>query len=304
MRPLRLAFALALAAPLLIVACSSSSSSGDAFHAFASEYCNLTAHCCTSASEKDPASCTNSLETLQVYFGGTYDQARGDACLAALRKVSDCNYNAAESLCNGVLGSKGTTSGTKQPGDDCKSSSECAASADGPVTCSYTFSSGTNGGVTYQLCQVQAEGASDGPCEGDLEVNGSRSTQQSMGKPPGVAHFCPIAKGLKCESTSHTCKTLGDGGAACMTGELCKSGVCSSQMCAAVVAVGGSCAMGGVCAEGAFCQNGTCAAKLTAGMPCPIGNECVDFCDYSTKTCSSGGGTSSPPLGCFSSGNK
>jgi hypothetical protein len=305
MRALRLAFAFALAAPVALVACSSSSDSNGAgsIHAFSSEYCSLTAHCCTEASEQDPASCSSAIDSFQSVLGLTYDAARGQACLTALRAVKDCNFKGTQSACDGVLGSKsGAAAGTKQPGDDCKSSSECATSADGPVTCSYTFSSGANGGVTYQICQVQAEGVSGGPCDGDLDPSGSPYTQSTSGKPPAVAHFCPIAKGLKCDTTSHTCKVLGDGGAPCTTSTFCKSSTCTGGQCAPVVDVGGSCAMGGVCAEGAYCQSGTCAAKLAAGMPCPTGNECQGFCDSTTKTCTSGG-SSSPPLGCFSKGS-
>ncbi|MFO0672519.1 MAG: hypothetical protein U0235_23400 [Polyangiaceae bacterium] len=179
--------------------------------AFADQFCALYKPCCSQAGLRtDGAVCKAFVGVAAAQ--GSYDPAAGNKCLGELRAASgSADFCGASSskvapTCQTVYGSKGSSSsGTKAPGDACSSSSDCASSPEGEVTCRYSTSD-------KQFCQVQIDGKEgDSPCIGTKDgIVTSYTTSSSGGAPPPPrGYVCDRAKDLACDGAGSKCAALG-----------------------------------------------------------------------------------------------
>lgn len=205
----------------ITVAGGCSSNNDSASKGFIDEYCSLLVPCCGPGTDgSTPGSgCTSIYGFFTI--GATYDGAKADACLSEIRthKAEAQFCSQATRLapsCDQVF----RAGGTKQPGDSCAKSTECAPSNEGKVTCA---------GSVCQLAIAGKEG--DQPCLGTV-IGAITTDLPPPSKPIGRGFLCDSAKRLYC-SKSGACRRAADPGAPCDTA--IDSAVCgASARCDAV----------------------------------------------------------------------
>lgn len=258
----------------------SGSGTGTAASSFVAQYCDLFGQCCTKAQKTyDQGKCAAFLSAFTS--DATFDAAKGETCLAAVRsKQNDpsfCDNGSGDGACEGVF--EQTGSGSKQPGELCDDSDDCAPSSEGPTRCVSSFANQ----ATTRTCQIQARGkeGEDG-CVGYKDGNttvtsGSSSSSSDAGAgPPTRVVVCWTADGLFCDRTTKKCTRSAPVGGDCQT---------NAEFS---------------CEKSAFCDPSSrkCVARLNAGQTCSQLNakQCADkhFCDDATKTCTPSTPTGSP----------
>ena len=269
LRASSVAFAAAIA-----VACGGSSSSGSSSGgagtadapSFVSSYCAIMAPCCATVNKPtDGVQCRAVVTALTG--ASKYDAAKGATCLDEMNAAKgtpgwcEGTSTANVSDCKQVFGTSSGGGGTKNPGDLCNSTTECASSPDGKVECQTYFGTG---GAQTKICQVQIPGkVGDTPCLG-TKVGGV-TTMDIGGTPMPRGYICDHASGASCNKPG--------------------------DACVALIAVGGDC--GGAsngCADDAYCDftSSKCVARLAQGAPC-TGNSAACqaglYCDATAKTC-------------------
>ncbi len=198
--------------------------------------------------------------TQEAGQGGTYDANAAGNCVAQLRaQAAACADPPANTRSMSDCGP--IYAGTKKVGDACTHTAECAANAEGSVTCTTTTvlnGPGGGGGSSSAMCVLYKKVAAKGdPCGGS-----------SSGPPATIQADCEGNDSpLYCDYTgTHTCVDR--------------------------LAIGQSC-QGQGCVVGAFCNNGTCTANLAAGATCQYGN-CATGLYCNVASVSSGTGTCDP----------
>lgn len=237
--------------------------------AYADTYCKGLAPCCAAnGNAHDVSACKQFIAIFGSLAGGTFDQKKGDQCLAEL-KTWTCESPAPD-VCDGVF------AGSSPPGGSCDSSADCAKPVEGDVTCEYSTDS-------VGVCKTEPPPAAGQPC------SSSAST-------PTEHYRCTDDPTLFCNYTTEKCEAraaLGqpceNGG--CVAGADCRSDSTTGQnKCVPLVAVGGDCSTIG-CVEEAYCDaSSQCIAKKKNGEPCQSFQECLGFCDSDTSLCSGSGG--------------
>ncbi len=300
----KVALAAALAVPALSGGCGGGSSSGGPgggatvsapsdVNAFAAAYahavCDNAAACCQSnALTYNAANCLTAAEGIVQAFlvnpaiasGGTYSQSAASACLTAVTaSVVACNDLVASTpqstqiaSCNAVI------AGTKQPGDPCTQSTDCAPPADGTVSClDFTSTTGSSDGgstsVSVSLCQVTVPGTTGAACNNDIVGAGSL--------PARTTDCGQAASAFNC--VNGVCQAKGAVGATCLSGLDCVStAYCNGGTCAARQPLGAACdAVADSCDAATYCEptTTTCTARLAAGMPCTSAvDQCLGEC--------------------------
>lgn len=275
---------------LAVVSCGSNADSGSGGGAasaseFSASYCELYRPCCASAGLKaDDNQCKLFLSLGAAQ--GTYKRAQGEKCLAAMRSLSKnpafCKDSTAAGACDNVFEGK---VGSAKPGDSCKSSSDCAPSAEGKVDCASKFV----GRGDMRKCQIQVSGkAGDGPC---VFTKDGQSQKYPIDGPSDIlakGFYCDVSSGVYCDSKGTACKQIPAVGAACDANAFeygcVTTGYCdrTKKICVERKAVGTACAsasfFGDECAVGAACDtmgSKTCKALKADGAACTQGEECV-----------------------------
>ena len=266
--------------PALLAVSLSCGDDADSASGFAAAYCDLIQPCCAMAKLRtDGQQC----RLLFGAFGGqsTYNKQAGEACLAEARAAAGmpgfCEGIESDepSACDQVFSS----GGSKQPGEACKESDECAPSTEGSVECQSSFGIG---GAEIRKCQVVVKGKEgDKPCVGTQEGNFT-SGNVNLDDVPARGYLCYVRDGLRCDSTSDTCVKLKAVGEACLGNSECqRTAYCEGTMdrCTQRKAVGGACMPSFVneeCAAGAWCSEATnmCAAQVDIGAACSEDDEC------------------------------
>jgi hypothetical protein len=277
--------ALVFAAAVGVVACSSNGGSSGDVGAFASDYCNVVAKCCAASGLPAGGTTCRALITATA-SRGTYDPNEGKKCLDALHAAESsadfCSKGLGDTdaACNNVLQSHGS----KQPGEACMQTSDCAPSSDGKVTCFTQYVMADGGSSEVRTCVVQLRGkAGDMPCIGTaLNLGGGASAYvysypSSMAVPARGA-LCYHDDNLYCDAKTQACAALGMTGATCSTSSDCiDADYCNSQMCMARLADGMPCPQGSQqCQATSSCDANTkqCTAGLAQGAPCTSGSQC------------------------------
>lgn len=279
----------------VVFACSSGSDGAATSDDFATQYCAIFAPCCEQAKRPtDGATCRAFVGA--AASGKTYDAAKASECLQKTREASAkpgfCTFSDVPS-CDGVYAT--ANSGTVQPGGACKDDEDCAASPEGKVDCTSSFTSSSES----RFCQVQIPGKDgDGPCIGTKDGNVTSFSGSSSEK-PSRGYICNVEGGVRCDSKTGKCSKIGDVGAPCdgSSNACVKTAYCdATQKCAPRVAVGAPCGTNGVssqaCVSTAYCDTTSkaCATAAADGAPCTRGEQCVsDRCLNGKCEASSGG---------------
>lgn len=292
----RRSFALAAASIVVaLVACGGGDDpTGTDADVFIREYCGLTAKCCDPGHGDDPGECADSFSAFNAFFPRPYDAAKANGCLAKLRATTTCEFSDAEEACAGVFGDS-SPSGKTPPGGACQTKSDCAPSSEGQSVCTYLS------GGSSAICQLSVSGGEGAMCDGTKGDNYTSWVDASTPTGSRVV-VCERASDLVCDGKTRSCKRLRDPGEACDTTSDCKSELCLGSKCLARAEIGESCASTS-CIEAAYCSPAaagtTCVEKRAAGVPCTSFTECKSG-NCMAGTCKSY--STSPPLGCFSSG--
>jgi hypothetical protein len=281
---------------LIAGACSSSSGGAGTSSGFVNEYCGLVAPCCAKAGRPaDGATCRSFYGALTS--SATYDAAKGDACLAALRAASSradyCDHGAPDAdACDDVY-RLGGGSGTKKPGEACSEDGDCATSPLGKVDCATSYGTG---GAKTSVCQLQLPGKEgDTPCGGTIDGNTTSFSSSSSGAaPPSQVFMCNVKDGIYCKysysttgAAPPTCTRIQDIGGACDSSSsssyaCVKTAYCdfTTKTCKAKLAIGEPCSGSSTCAPGGYCDTtvgstSTCKAQLPEGSACTSSSQCV-----------------------------
>jgi hypothetical protein len=262
---------------------SNSSGSPKTSEQFVAQLCAEFTDCCKAAGRpSDGAQC-------RVFFGAfasasNYDEVAAGPCLDEVRAAGDqkCKSSSMNTpSCSKVFAG----GGTKQPGEACQDSSECAPAASGSVDCV----SDAAGDATVQQCQLRLPGkAGSSPCVGTVDGN----ITFSSGNGDGIAlmgYLCDVADGLTCDDQTNACEAIGATGQPCTNGlrQCVSSAYCSFDdfICKDRVALGSACESDDACQVGTYCEAGgdTCAAQSAPGLACATNAECLsDNCTNQT----------------------
>ncbi len=288
----RLFFALALSTSLPLVVASGGCGGGDDggsdgavtdSSAFAAAYCALYAPCCA-----DLGLPIGEQVGCKTLFGAVSpsDPSAVQACLDAYREQAKDAAFCSLTLptpepCKRAFPQQGGTSqGTAAPGQACSSTSECAPSAAGRVTCLAGSST----------CRVLTHAKAGAACNGDVWDTSSLVTNAPSGDTIPV---CYRDDGLTCEAG--TCAEISAVGGTCTSDGTCATGAyCASGTCAAKVGPGASCAgSSGACDATSYCdQLGTkkCEARIAEGGACDTNDQCTTGYCYPDKCAKRQGG--------------
>lgn len=265
---------------------------------FADSYCAVVAPCCARAAlPADGQNCRQRLAILAQ--GSVYDPQAGRSCLADVKSQAGgetfCAALTQSSLPPACASVYGGTSGSKQPGEGCTATGNCAAASEGAVTC---VSLPANHDMAK--CQVRVPGkAGDTPCVGTRDgADIVPYLDNDATDVPPRAYVCNVADGLRCrfgtcttmvaadghcglswdcvpsaycDPSSSTCKPRVGGGGKCATTdpvECVEGHYCGGkpEQCTAKAANGGSCSTSTMCRSG-YCLNNVCADDWTGLEP-------------------------------------
>lgn len=181
--------------------------------------------------------------------------------------------------CDSVFGktSGSNNGGSKQPGELCQDSDECAEVAGATsVFCSTDFTSTPEGSSQTRYCEVTVTKAEGEDCA-DL--------------PKGYRGQCNEKDGAYCDSKSKKCKLPAPQGAecspnsfpsSCQKGLLCankpgEGGAPSTYLCEPRLADGASCEnASSSCLEASYCSTDkVCTPSLADGSPCTSSQTCA-----------------------------
>jgi hypothetical protein len=237
---------------------------------FVSGVCEEYEPCCGAAQlPTDGARCREFYESILPQAG--FDGAAARGCLDAYRTLRDkCTGYLQTPACDAVFAESG---GSKQPGEDCESASDCALPKEGSVSCAFDFGAD---GSSVQKCQVELTGVADSsPCvatkAGNLRV--------SEGDLVPSGYVCDLAAGIFCDGGSLACRPLFEVGEACYPNTVgcVSSAYCDTadSKCHPRAATGEACD-DGACVAGNFCdETRKCAPALAAGASCTGDIECL-----------------------------
>jgi hypothetical protein len=254
----------------------------DSAEVFVKDYCNLLMPCCASHGfSSNPTSCEQFLNFAAM--AGTYDGAKGDACLSAMRATTAnddyCETVMAIDSCQDVFAS---SAGSVQPGGACSQDMDCARTSEGRGVCADATDNPDDGGVCMTLVTA---GVGATPCVGnDL---GSVTAYSAPTPPPKVGYLCDDTQDAYCDFGTFTCAARKKTGEACDWQTECVADArCdgSSNLCVARADLGSPCSTYDMdsCVEGAYCSDqAVCEKKLPAGSPC-TSNECEGNCASGT----------------------
>ncbi|MBX3231951.1 MAG: hypothetical protein KIT84_12295 [Labilithrix sp.] len=267
----------ALATTALVVACGGGSGGGggggaSTSSAFIASFCDVIGSCCPKVDKTyNQQKCVNLYNAI-IGEAGTYDPAKGQTCLDALRAAQSqpafCNDDdddddTQSQACEDVFKEAAPAGGTKQPGELCDGEGQCAAQPDGEVECA-SFSTGQ---ATTRKCQVQVRAKEGDACVGDKEDEDSFVFSGSDDAPRvGV---CWRPDGLSCDREKKCAKLVAEGGECgfsfgnnpCVKGAYCKS---DTKKCTPVLKRGEACTSSEEC--GAIgCFNGKCGGESSSG---------------------------------------
>lgn len=268
--------------------------------AYAHAACDDLAGCCTQNGYgyNQPA-CLAAIQGLvqaelvnpATVAGAAYDANAAGECVARARRTAQtCAQTDEEKrLMNAVCGR--IYSGLKRPGEECRSTMDCAASPEGRVSCTSWSSASRDGGPSGgKMCQVRKTPAAVGDsCEG---FTGSTAA------PPAVVGDCAgSSSALRCDPETRTCQprlALGQkcsGAGGCTTDAYCNY---KTQLCEAKLAVGAACTSPDDCAAGASCDfmgTKTCVAKRPVGADCQSSSDCASNACKKSRCAANGVGT-------------
>lgn len=289
--------AIVLLTALPLAACGDDdggSGSGTTKDALFQELCAATDECCKAAGKANSVASCVGFYTLFT-SDKTADPAKIQACIDKIKELRStgalcANDDAADAECDGIF-SSGSAGGTKQPGEACKSSDECARPADATeANCVTTFTSGPEGSKEEQYCIVTVTRKEGEACE-DLAK--------------GYEAECDKAAGAYCDFSTKKCKLPGAEGQPCSLGNsrsckpelYCASGS-GAATCTPKLAPGAACeSFSGGCTDGTYCGSSkTCETQLADGMPCETSESC------SSQSCLNGTcnkGSSGGAMLCF-----
>lgn len=272
---------------LWIAACGGTTSSNGSTPVAASDFAASYAHaicdnvgpCCQQGGlAYDANACVTSVQGLIQGLlvnpanasGSKYDANAAGNCISQISAiVKSCNETSAQrtaldQACSAVY------SGTKQPGDTCNSSADCAASPDGRVTCDHWATGSSDGGTqSGSTCQLRKTPKGGEPC-------GSTS-----GAPPAIVGDCSYGASdtFTCDYKTNTCVARKALGAQCTSADECvTTAFCQSGTCAAKLPLGSACdGFSKVCDDKLKCDSATqkCIAKLADGAACQGSNDCA-----------------------------
>jgi hypothetical protein len=266
--------AIFLLATLALGACGDDSSggSGTTKDALFQELCAAADECCKAAGK------ANSVASCVAFYTAfsadkTADPANVQTCIDKIKALRStgafcANDDAADAECDGIF-SSGSAGGTKQPGEACESSGDCARPADATeANCVTTFTSGPEGSKEEQYCIATVTRKEGEACE-DLAK--------------GYEAECDKVAGAYCDFSTKKCKLPGTEGQPCSPGNsrTCKPELyCASDggtaTCAPKIAAGAACKpFSNGCADGTYCgPSETCEAQLPDGAPCQNSESC------------------------------
>jgi hypothetical protein len=158
--------------------------------------------------------------------------------------------------------------GTKNSGEPCASTADCAPDAKGFAYCNPNLTSGDSG-------------SGMGTCQ-KIEVVTGQCGDKSQPGAPGSFYICA-------DGTCSTgfCNAISGPGGTCkpFSSTECDKGLsCVNDVCVAPPAVGEACPAG-QCATGAYCDSGTCVAQKAAGAACISNNDCAHPNSCQNGTC-------------------
>ncbi len=317
-KPLRSGCATALGRTLIIsvvglVACGGDGDGAGSPAAFVGQYataqCALLRTCCADTDAPVDYDCEGFVRSQYqfaqqaVSAGGLrYDADAAEACLEFLEaNAGNCIAGEAPA-CDRIFVEVGQDGAGV--GEACDFQSDCAASAEGDVTCRPpTFGAD-------DVCMLSVRVAEGDACHESCEAD-SRGGTTCLGG--GLREERPVRAGqcwrddnLRCDGESGTCVALAAAGEACTRASDCGAGLfCGASegdgdTCQTHLAVGAACRadQDGACGEGYCGADGLCAPPLPLGADCnPAGDEvCAPGadCDRDTMKCQASGGD----LGC------
>lgn len=281
-----MALMLGVSSVALLGACSGKTTSAapiartDITSEYAKALCESIQGCCsTGQMGYDQAACEAAAKAqldqeLPTTSAG-YDANAAGSCLAEIRGVwsscADAPETAAPS-CQRVF------FGSKNPGEACTSSFDCALPAEGHAECN---SFGTTSGSGRQCIVVRTAQ------KGDACI--STSAAPPAGKTFGDCYSA--GSPFYCDNVSSTCQPRKSAGDACQFDNDCAEGnTCTSGKCASAPSEGQSCSF--TCAKGFYCDfaSATCRAQIKAGAACDTNgpSPCADDGRCDNGKCSAG----------------
>jgi len=274
---------LALLLSYVVAACSSGSSGSVAGgrDSFIQQYCAEFMPCCSKAGKPaDGAQCRAFVGALTQ--GATYDDATANKCLDEVRAQSSsatfCQTGASGPSCSKVFSD---STGVAKPGEACSEDEDCAPSSEGQVECASLFKDG----ATIRKCQIRVTGkAGDTPCVGTVDGNVTSYSSSGDTDIPMKGYLCYVKDGLRCDSTTKSCKVIAKIGEPCegFGSNLCTDDAycdTTKKLCVARAAVGQPCDgfSSDRCVDGAYCNTTTkvCVAAFADGAACKMSSECA-----------------------------
>ncbi len=247
--------------------------------AFAAAYCALLAPCCAAAGlpVTDQQGC-------KLVFGSVpvADASAVQPCLDAYREQAKspdfCGLQLPQpEACKRAFPQQGPNKGAQQPGQPCKSISDCAGSAMGLVTCD-------------SVCQVMTHAASGAACSASVDGTFVISNGSASG---ASAAACYREDGVTCEDA--VCKQISAVGGPCSGDSTCADGAyCAKGTCAARLPPGSSCAdTPSACDAASYCDrpsNGTCKPLQAEGAACETNSQCTTGYCYPDRCAKRGAG--------------
>ena len=276
-----------------LAACSSSSGGKSAQDTFADAFCAQFEPCCAGAAMPlDGVACH--AWVAQQARGAVFDQAAGDACLAAMQAQpvgADFCTNlgpTAGTLCTQVFKA---TSGSVPPGGACESSEDCLAPASGVAYCHVPIDPKTGAQTGTPTCRQTVWGKpGDGPCIQEQQGAITKSSWPADKPVPDVAYSCDEGTGVFCDfGGTYTCTSFHAPGEPCtLDGDQCgPDGYCQEStdtsvtfQCVATLPAGSPCTQGSSqCGASATCSaSSTCVAPQPEGSACTLPEQCSFQC--------------------------
>ena len=244
---------------------------GSTTSSFALDYCELTAKpCCATFEDRyDVAECASGIRRDVIDDGLVYDPVAGEECLAALRSAQtepsfcyDLGGDLAQSICARVH--RPAAPPTKQAGDECKRTSECATEPNAAARCGIRS--------VKRVCLLDVPAKEGEACAGDkLAADGATDVSAPR------ATVCRESDGLYCsgEADKRVCKKRSLDGGPCSSENGCVTNArCNleTSTCVRQSRVGEPCRD---CIRGTYCDaTKVCAPAIADGLRCTRDGEC------------------------------